>query len=76
MPQTCNTAVATRQIGVMVTHLDHEGIMEEAIRCNVLEYNGNKEEEESGNKDRAIARTNSTKKKKSYLKNYLRVGGK
>ncbi len=44
MLQTCNTAVPTRQKAVMVTCLDHDGIMEEAMKRDVLEYDGNKEE--------------------------------
>jgi hypothetical protein len=70
LPQVCNTAVATRQKAVMVTHPDHDGIMEEAMRHSVLEYNSNKEEEESGNKDKTgskIARTNCTKIKNHIL---------
>ncbi len=35
--QTCNTAVATRHKAVMVTRLYHDGIMEEAMRCDVFE---------------------------------------
>ncbi len=62
LPQTCNTAPATRQKAVMVTCLDHDGIMEEAMRCNVLEYNGNKEEEESGNKDKPRSKVESNRK--------------
>ncbi len=55
LSQTCNTAVATRQKAVMVTCLDHDRIMEEAMRCNVLEYDGNEDklgsEVESNSKD-------------------------
>ena len=55
MLQTCNTAVATRQKAVMVTCLDHDRIIKEAMRCNVLEYDGNEDklgsEVESNSKD-------------------------
>ena len=51
MLQTCNTAVATRQKAVMVTSLDHDGIMEEGMRRDVLEYNADKEEEESSDEN-------------------------
>jgi hypothetical protein len=60
--QTCNTAVATRQKVVMVTCLDHDGIMEEEMKCNVLEYNSDKEEEESGNKDESGSKVESDSK--------------
>ncbi len=59
MPQTCNTAVAMRQKAVMVTRLDHDRIMEEAMRCDVLEYAGDKEEEESGNEDKLGSKVES-----------------
>jgi hypothetical protein len=65
LPQTCNTAVATRQKAVMSTRLDHDGIMEEAMRHDVLEYNGNKEEEEeSGNEDELKSNVESNSKDK------------
>jgi hypothetical protein len=64
LPQTCNAAVATRQKAVMVTCLDHDGIMEEAMRRDVLEYNGNKEEEESGDKDKSGSKVERDSKDK------------
>jgi hypothetical protein len=49
---TCNTAVATRQKAVMIARLDHEIIMEEAMKCNVLEYDSvNEEDDESSDEE-------------------------
>ncbi len=59
LPQTCNTAVAMRQKAVKVTCLAHDGIMEEAMRCNVLEYDGNEEEQESGDEDKSGSKVES-----------------
>ncbi len=45
LPQVCNRMEATRQKALKVTHLDHDAIMEEASRCNQLEYNDDKDDE-------------------------------
>ncbi len=62
MPQTCNTAVATRQKAVKVTRLDHARIMEEAMKRNVYEIDSNEEEEESGDKDKSGSEVESNSK--------------
>jgi hypothetical protein len=56
--------VATRQKAVKVTHLDHDRVMEEAMRRDVLEYDGDKEEEESGDKDKLGSEVESNSKDK------------
>ncbi len=48
LPQLFNTAVAMQKKAAKVASLDHDRIMEEAGRCNRLEYNS---EEESNNAD-------------------------
>ena len=48
---TCNTAMATRQKAVMIARLDHDIIMEEGMKRNVLEYNDADEEGEISNEE-------------------------
>lgn len=47
LPSTCNTAMTTRQKAVMIARLDHDIIMEEVKKHNVLEYDSADDEEES-----------------------------
>ena len=46
LPKTCNRMEATRQKAVRVSLHDHENIMEEAGRCDWLEYDDKEESED------------------------------
>jgi hypothetical protein len=44
LPRACNRMEATRQKAVKVAPFDHNKFMEEAKRCNRLEYNNDNQE--------------------------------
>ena len=46
LPVSCNRALAMRQKAVMIARQDHDIVMDEAMRRDVLEYDDTDEEEE------------------------------
>ncbi len=48
LPCTCASQEATRKKAVKVSSVDHEAIMEEASKCNRLEYEDDDEDEGEG----------------------------
>ena len=65
LPVTCNIAEATRLKAVMVALTDHDIIMDEAMRRDVLEYDtdegsdDDEEEDEEGSEDEEDQASNS-----------------
>ncbi len=51
LPQACNRLEATRKNAGKISMQEHETIMEEAERCDRLEYNNNNGSEEDEGKD-------------------------
>ncbi len=52
LPQACNRMEAMRQKAVKVVSFQYDRIIEEAGRCNRLEYNNNKNSNNVGNFER------------------------